>query len=174
MAKLRKFVSYRRMERPYTRISKFRKKNYIRMTPNIKIARFEAGDAKKKFDYSLDLVSKADIQIRQEAIEAARQTSVRWIEKKLGKAPFHLKIRTYPFHILRENPLAAGAGADRMSTGMAHSFGKPIDVAAQIKEGQKMFTISVDKQFIAAAKKALERASKKMPCGFTIQINKNS
>jgi len=173
MAKLRKAVAYRTLERPYTRISKFRKKSYIRVKPHIKIARFDIGDAKKAFEYSVDLISQAGIQVRQEAIESARQTSVRLMEKKLGKMPFHLKIRIYPYHILRENPLAAGAGADRMSTGMAHSFGKPIGVAAQIKKGQKVFTISVDRQFVDVAKQALKRASKKMPCSFTIRINRN-
>ena len=103
---MRKSVAYRRIERPYTRVSKFRKKAFVRMTPHRKIARFEIGE-NKKFEYTLNLNSKADIQIRQEAIESARQTSVRLLEKTLGKAGYFLKIRIYPFHILRENPLAA-------------------------------------------------------------------
>ena len=60
-----------------------------------------------------------------------------------------------------------------MSTGMAHSFGKPIGIAAQIKEGQTLFTLNVDKPNIAVAKQALERASKKLPCSCRISIVEN-
>jgi large subunit ribosomal protein L10e len=173
MARIRKFVSYRSMERPYTRVSKFKKKSFVKSGAPRKIVRFDFGEANRKFEYSLDLIPKSSIQIRQEAIEAARQTSNRLLEKNLGKAGFHFKIRVYPYHVLRENPLAAGAGADRMSTGMAHSFGKPIGIAAQVKAGQKMFTLSVEKPHIEIAKKALQRAARKMPCSFSIQVTQN-
>ena len=143
------------------------------MDPHIKIVRFDFGDPNKQFDYSLDLIPKAAIQIRQEAIESARQTSNRLLEKKIGKTDFHFKIRIFPYHVLRENPLAAGAGADRMSTGMQKSFGKPIGVAAQVRKGQKIMTLSVNKEHLDVAKEALKRASKKMPCSFYIQTNVN-
>ena len=39
MAKIRKFCAYRRTKRPYTRISKYRKKAFIRTNPNIKITK---------------------------------------------------------------------------------------------------------------------------------------
>lgn len=173
MARLRRFRAYRGLKRPYTRVSKFRKKSFIRMSPNIKIARFDTGDAKKKFEYSLHLTPKKSIQIRQEAIEAARQTSNRLLEKNLGKLGFHFKIRIFPFHVLRENPLASGAGADRMSTGMQKSFGKPIGIAAQVKTGQEIFTVSVDKANRNVAKLALTRAAKKLPCSFSIKTVEN-
>ncbi len=64
MARLRKFAAYRKVERPYTRISKFRKKSFIRASPNLKIVRFEMGDPRKKFNYTLELVSKTDLQGR--------------------------------------------------------------------------------------------------------------
>lgn len=173
MAKLRRFRAYRRLERPYTRVSKFRKKSFIRMSPNIKISRFDGGDLNKKFEYSVHLLPKESIQIRQEALESARQTSNRLLEKSLGKVGFHLKIRVFPFHILRENPLASGAGADRMSTGMQKSFGKSIGIAAQVKQGQKIFTISVDRANTNVAKAALTRAGKKLPCSFSIKTVEN-
>ncbi len=138
------------------------------MNPPKKIVRFDMGDAKGTFDSEFSLSPKASLQIRQEAIEAARQTMVRALERTLGKTGFHLKIRKYPFHILRENPLAAGAGADRMSTGMKKSFGKPIGVSLQIKEGEKLFTVRVPKQHEATARLALKRAQMKLPCSCTI------
>ncbi|HII72249.1 TPA: 50S ribosomal protein L16, partial [Candidatus Woesearchaeota archaeon] len=109
-------------------------------------------------------------QIRDNAIEAARQTANRLVVKKLGKTGFKMKIRTYPHHILRENPLASGAGADRMSTGMKMSFGKPIGIAARIMKGQTIMELNVPKQNVAVAKEALKRAGSKFPCGVTIEV----
>ena len=170
MAKLRRFTAYRRLERPYTRISKYTKKNYVKYNPGSKISRFETGNMQKSFEAAFDLVSKSAIQIRQEALESARMSSNRLLEKRLGKGGFRLKLRVYPFHVLRENPLASGAGADRMSTGMKQSFGKTIGCAAQVKKGQVVITAFADKNNSAVARLALERASKKLPCGFTIQM----
>ncbi len=175
MAKLRKWVSYRAIERPYTRISKFRQKNYVRVRPNMVISRFNMGDTKKDvftFPLVLDLVSKNSLQIRHNAIESARQTSNRILEKELGKIGFHFKIRLFPHHILRENPLASGAGADRMSTGMQASFGKPVSSAAQVRVGQPLFTIGVPKDKLDVAKRALQRAATKLPCSCQIKIIK--
>ena len=85
MAKLRRFRSYRPLERPYTRVSKFKKKSFVRMNPARKVTRFDMGEAGKEFGYTLDLIPKDSLQIRQEAIESARQTSIRLLEKKLAK-----------------------------------------------------------------------------------------
>ncbi|MBI2134134.1 50S ribosomal protein L16 [Candidatus Woesearchaeota archaeon] len=170
MAKLRKGVSYRTIERPNTRISKFKAKSFVRMTPNIKIIRFDMGEPGKPYDYVLSLIPKSSIQIRQEALESARMTGLRILEGALGKSGYHFKIKTFPYHILRENPLASGAGADRMSTGMQKSFGKPIGVAAQVREGKPLFQISVNRENVQIAKKALHRSLTKLPCSFTIDI----
>jgi large subunit ribosomal protein L10e len=174
MARIRKFVSYRRIERPYTRISKYKEKSYIRMSPNLRVVAFETGSPQKKFQYTLKLISKADLQIRDNALESAKQTSNRLLEKDIGTSSYHLKIKPYPHHVMRENPIAAGAGADRFSTGMKKSFGKPIGVAAQIKKGQTIFQVSVNKTNLGIAKTALTRASKKLPCSCSIQIAQNS
>ncbi len=173
MARLRRFRSYRPIERPYTRISKFKKKSFIRMSPPRKVTRYDMGDGAKEFSHTLDLVPKDTLQIRQEAIESARMTSIRLLEKKLAKNAFHFKIRKYPYHILREKSLAMGAGADRVSTGMQKPFGKPSGVAVQLKAGDRFFTVQVDKPALETAKLALERASKKMPCSFSIIVSEN-
>lgn len=170
MARLRKFVAYRRIKRPYTRTSKYKAKAYIRMTPNVKIVRFNSGDANRDFKFTLSLLSKSDLNIRDNAIESARQTSNKLLESYLGLNGFHLKVKVYPYHVIREHALASGAGADRFSSGMAHSFGKPAGLAARIKKGQAIFQVSVDKENLGVAKQALERASKKIPCSCSIQI----
>ncbi len=173
MAKLRKGVSYRKIERPYTRISKFLNQSFIRMKPHIKIVRFQMGETSRNFKYTLNLIPKVSIQIRQESIESARMTGLRHLEGTLGKAGYHFRIKCYPHHILRENPLASGAGADRMSTGMQKSFGKPIGIAAQVMKGEPIFQISVEKENILVAKEALHRALTKMPCSFWIEVEEN-
>lgn len=170
MAKLRTFVSYRNLKRPYTRTSKFKAKSYIRMTPNVKVVRFDTGDPGKEFPFTLNLVAKAALNIRDNALESARMTSNKLLESFLGVKGFHLKVKVYPYHVLREHSLAAGAGADRFSSGMAHPFGKPIGVAARVSKGQTIFQVRVDKQNLGVAKQALERASKKLPCACMIQV----
>ena len=165
MARIRKFKAYQNLERPYTRISKFTKKNFVRGgRPNMKIIKFDMGNTKGKFDSIVKLNSKKSMNIRHNALESARMTSNRLLEKTLLKA-YHMKIKVYPFHVLRENPLAAGAGADRMSTGMKKSFGKVIGCAARVREGQTLIEVRVNKDDVKVAKEALKRAAKKFPCG---------
>ncbi|MBN1157546.1 50S ribosomal protein L16 [Candidatus Woesearchaeota archaeon] len=173
MAKLRKFVSYRRPERAYTRRSKFREKSYIKANPVLKVVRFNMGDPNKKFDYTLHLISTIGMQIRHNAIEAARQTSNKILEEDAGKNGYFMRIRIYPHHILRENPLASGAGADRMSTGMQLSFGKPIGAAARIRSGQILFEISVNKEHLGVGKEAMRRIKHKIPCKTTLRTIEN-
>jgi len=135
----------------------------------MKIVRFDMGNPKGKFNTIIKLISNRSMNIRHNAIESARMTSNRVLEKVLAKQ-YHMKIKIYPFHVLRENPLAAGAGADRMSTGMKKSFGKAISSAARVKEGQTLIEIRVDKEHTKLAKEALQRAAKKFPCSCKISV----
>lgn len=162
MAKIRKAVSYRRLERPYTRKSKYRKKNYVRASPHNSIVKYTMGNAQKEFPLTLELVSNADIQLRHNCIESARKSSIKFLEEKLGKN-FRFQIRMFPHHVLRENPLASGAGADRMSTGMTQSFGKPIGIAAQVRKGKAIMDLAIDEKDAATGTIALKRAQYKFP-----------
>ena len=172
MARLRKFAAYRRLDRPYTRVSKYKKKSYVKALPRHIIVRFVMGNLKKNFKYTFELKSKDDLNIRHNSIESARQSSNRLLEKELGKE-YRLQIVVFPHHILRENPVAAGAGADRFSTGMSHNFGKPHTVAARVKKGQTIFKLSVDKGKIGIAREALKRIQHKLPCGCLVEMTEN-
>ncbi len=164
MVKIRKFSAYQKLERPYTRVSKFTNKNYVRGGfPHQKITRFEMGDPRKSFELTLHLIGQRSMNIRQNALEAARMSSNRVLESKLG-SNYHLKIKVFPFHVLRENPMATGAGADRMSQGMTLSFGKPIGSAARVREGQELIQLRLNKEHLGLGKEALQRAAKKLPC----------
>ena len=170
MVKLRKFAAYQSLERPYTRVSKYTKKNFVRGGfPNLKIIKFDMGEANKKYDFTLKLNSCKSMNIRHNSLESARMTSNRLLEKTIGKA-YHLKIKVYPFHLLRENPLASGAGADRMSTGMKKSFGKVIGSAARVKEGQTLVELRINKANLKLGREALSKAAKKIPCSCKIIV----
>lgn len=171
MAKLIRAVAWRRLERPYTRKSKYRRLNFVRSVPHNKIVKFVMGDARKDFPVKVYLRAGSDIQLRHNALESARTSANRYLEKHLGKKGFQFKIRVYPHHILRNNPLAAGAGADRMSTGMARSFGKVVGIAARVKKDQIILEVGCEKEHIKVVKEALRRAYNKFPITCKIDVN---
>ncbi|MBW3010985.1 50S ribosomal protein L16 [Candidatus Woesearchaeota archaeon] len=173
MARQRKGVAYRALERPYTRISKFNKKQFTRGNPHINISQFEMGNKTKKFPFCVDLIAEDNLQIRHTSMESARQASNRYLEKNLGKEGYHFKFKIYPHHILRENPLASGAGADRMSTGMKKSFGKTIGKAAQVKKGKQIICIGVEEKHTKVAKRAMTLAKNKLACKYSIKVYPN-
>ncbi|MBU0457217.1 MAG: 50S ribosomal protein L16 [Nanoarchaeota archaeon] len=171
MAKLRKFAAYQKLERPYTRISKYTKQNYVRGGfPHMKVIKFDMGSPEKEYDTVIKLNVCKSMNIRHNALESARLVSNRFLEKSLGKN-FHLRVRVYPFHVLRENPLASGAGADRMSTGMKKSYGKSISSAARMKEGQAVLELRINKEHFKIGKEALSRSAKKLPCSCKVVAN---
>ena len=161
---LRKGIAYRHLERPYTRKSRVKSKGYIKTVPHTKIVKFQMGNLQKKFSYKLALVSKENVQVRDNAIEAARMTINRILEAKLGKNNYFFRIRVYPHHILREHKMLTGAGADRLQCGMKLSFGRPVGIAAQLKEGDEIFEIGVEKNGIEIAKTAFNSIRSKLPC----------
>ncbi|MFH1451888.1 MAG: 50S ribosomal protein L16 [archaeon] len=166
---LRKSSAYtKRKVRPYTRKSKKRVKSYIKTIPNSRIVKFKMGDIKgfdnKKYPIIIEVSSKEKVQLRDNAIEAVRQYLNRFIQTKIGKE-FYLEVKIYPHHILRENKMLTGAGADRMQTGMSRSFGKAVGRAALIKPGQAMYIIGVktQKQEIEA-RKLIRSIKSRLPC----------
>ena len=127
MAKLRPASCHRRIKRAYTRTSKYRKLSYIKGAPLHKIIHFDSGNKRyEMFPKTIILKSTVSMNLRHNAIEAARIVATRTLSRVLGKMDFGLKLRVFPHHIIRENPIAMGAGADRMSQGMRSAFGKTI------------------------------------------------
>jgi len=159
---LRPAKCYRKIERPWTRQSQRKpKKGFVKGVPESKIHRFEVGD--KNFPLVMFLVAKSPVQIRHNALEAARVNANKVLETNIGKIGYFLKIRVYPHHVMRENPLATGAGADRFQTGMRQAFGKPIGMAAQIKSGQKIIEVRGPEGKESILRSALKRAASKLP-----------
>jgi len=119
------------------------------------------GDRKGSYDTALYLVARQSVQIRDNALEAARIVSTKFLETKLG-TNFFMKILIYPYQVIREHSIAQGAGADRFSQGMRRNFGHPVGTAAIVKKGQKIFMIRVAKQNVELAKTALKKAGLKI------------
>ena len=166
---LRKFSCYRRVKRAYTRHSKFKKKGFIKVVPPNKITKFDFGILKPDFNQRVDLLSKEKMQVRSNALESARTIAHRNLNNDVGEGNYYLKVRVYPHHILRENKMLVGAGADRMQTGMSHSFGRPIGIAAQIKKGQPLISCYTTEKFVNIAKKAMESATTRLPGKYQIR-----
>jgi large subunit ribosomal protein L10e len=166
MAALRKGHCYTPLDRPYSRKSKVRSKGYIKAIPPKKLAKFvmgdNAGQISGKYPYTLSLIMLEPIQLRDNAIESGRQHALRNLDEKL-KGNFYFTVPAYPHQILREHKMLTGAGADRMQTGMAHSFGKPGGVAARIKANGRVFCISCVKEAVPIVRGILEEVRPKLP-----------
>ncbi len=63
---------------------------------------------------------------------------------------------------------ATGAGADRISSGMRHAYGKNVGLAARVNPGQKVMSVYTNKANALKAKEALRKASMKLPSPCTI------
>jgi large subunit ribosomal protein L10e len=172
MAKLRKFICYKQLDRPNTRKSKYRSKSFVRGIPACRVVKFNFGNLVSSFTHRVDLISKEALQVRDNALESGRQAATRALEKNLGKSGFRLQVRPYPHHIIREHALASGAGADRFSTGMAHSFGKPAGIAARLKEGQIVLSAYVNESSIPVARAAMKKANTKLPFKIGVMTTK--
>ena len=171
---LRKGSVYsKRYARPFTRVSKKRTKSYIKTVPNSQIVKFKMGDIKGfdkgEYQVQLHIVSKENCQVRDNSIEAVRQFLNRFLQVKLGKE-FYLAVPIYPHHILRENKMLTGAGADRMQTGMSRSFGKTMGRAALVKPGQTMYIIGVkDAKAEVEARKLIKSVKSRLACKTSVQ-----
>ena len=151
----------RQIERPFTRQSRRNpRKSYVVGVPFPKTHQFEMG-TRGSYNLAVYGLSKQHIQIRDNALEAARIVATKYLEKTLG-TNFFMKILVFPHHVIREHSIAQGAGADRFSQGMRRNFGHPIGTAVQAKKGQRLIMLQVNKENFEVAKKALKKIGLKI------------
>ena len=100
----------------------FTRREYTGGVPNNRILRYHMGNRKRAetggFPITLELTADNACQIRDSALESARQVANSTIREDAGAMGYALRMHTYPHQILRENKQATGAGADRVSQGM--------------------------------------------------------
>jgi len=147
------------------------RKEYMGGVPNIRITNFNVGDVRGDFPVEVVMVSRELCQVRHNALEAARITANRVLAKR-GPMSYHLKVLVYPHVVLRENKIATGAGADRVSQGMRAAFGKGVGLAARVRPGTKLLLIRTTPQNYDMAKEAMRKARMKMPTPTRIVVQK--
>jgi large subunit ribosomal protein L10e len=174
---LRPAKCYRRVKsRPYTRRAhRVAKKAFIRGVPGPKIRIFDMGNkSKREWRIGIDLVAKREVQVHHNQLEAARTTVFRPLNRKVGRQNFFFRIRAYPHHVLRENAMATGAGADRFQQGMRNAFGKPIGTAARLEKGKVLMSIYVDdERFVPVAKEAYHTAVNKLSGDYSVRVRED-
>ena len=156
----------------YTRVAKNPQDSFITGIPGSKIVHFNMGNRSGEFNTEISIICNEKVQIRHNAIEAARISANRHLERKIGVSSYMFKVRIYPHHVMRENVMATGAGADRVQSGMRRSFGKPMGVTARVNKNQLVFSVYVDKteDAIVDVKRALYLAIRKLPGSLSIVI----
>merc|ERR1712179_130555 len=100
-------------------------------------------------------------QLGSECLEAGRIVINKFMVLRTGKEGFHIRVRAHPFMVLRQNKMLSCAGADRLSSGMRHAFGKPLGIAARINIGQVIFSLRTKLEHKDKAVEAMRRASYK-------------
>mmetsp|Transcript_10553 Transcript_10553/g.14888 ORF Transcript_10553/g.14888 Transcript_10553/m.14888 type:complete len:218 (+) Transcript_10553:58-711(+) len=128
----------------YQKNKPYIKSRYCRGVPESKIKIYDVGNKKAPVDlfpFVAHLVCDEKQQISSEALEACRVAVNKYLTKHVGKDAYHIRMRAHPFHVLRANKMLSCAGADRLSSGMRHSYGKPIGVSARVNIGQVLLSV---------------------------------
>ena len=119
------------------------RKNFIKALPRTSLLIFNMGARSKAFDLVFNLNAKSDVQLRSNALEAARQAANKYLEREIPNN-YSMRVVTYPHNVIREKKFATGAGADRVSQGMTLSFGRPSSVAARVCAGNTVIEVKAN------------------------------
>jgi len=167
---IRKALAYsKRRITSYTRKSrKVKNLNYIKAVPNQKVTKFNMGQIKRfedgDYKNTIKIVSLMNIQIRDMALEAARQYLNNQLTRKLVDN-YYFACKPYPHQVLRENKtFSGGSKGERVQSGMAHSFGTTMYRAAVVKIGAPIFIIGyTNKKDTDFIRKLCKSVSSKLP-----------
>lgn len=148
----------------------YTRREYMGGVPASRLSQFDMGNKSGEFPVVLTLKVKNRVQIRHTALEAGRIAANKMLSGEAGAGNYHLKVRAYPHCVLRENKLATGAGADRVSSGMRNAFGKNVSTAARLERNQAILTVRVSSDKANVAKTALWKASMKFPTPCYVEV----
>lgn len=146
------------------------RKSFVKSMPHNAMSLYFMGNAKGKYEVVSDMVCAEKVLLRDNAIEAARQAINKLLEKSLPNA-YTFKVLVFPHNVIRENKMIAGAGADRLQSGMAHPYGRPTERGAQIKPGQILFSIAYMVKDADVIREAYRRARCKMSGKWNIVVS---
>ena len=171
MAVKRKASAYsKRIPVVNTRRSKKQQLSYVKTVPPQKIVKFNMGNPlgfeQGKFNIKITLLTEENIQIRDFALEAVRQSLHKDLTKLLTLKNYFLRCNTYPHNILRNNRIySGGSKGERIQTGMSKSFGSSEGRASTLKKGSPIFTAYFsDENNIPKIKAFFKKVTPKLPC----------
>lgn len=144
------------------------RKSFVKGAPHPRVRQYNMG-TDKRFELEIELVPEQAIQLRDNAIEAARQAANKYLEKTLVDDYF-LQVVAYPHLVVREHAALGVAGADRISKGMKRAFGKPKGRLARVRAGDAVFRARIFKKDLHVLKEALRRAQSKMSGSYALII----
>ena len=178
MAVTRKALAYsKRKPVVNTRKSRIQQKSYIKAVPTQKIVKFNMGDVKGfesgKYEYMITLSTEENIQVRDMALEAVRQTIHKDMTVLFQKNYF-FRCNCYPHNITRNNRVfSGGSKGERIQTGMSKSFGSPEGRTAVIRKGKAIFTAYFSgEDYISQVRGFFKKACPKLPCATRIVVEK--
>merc|ERR1711976_858669 len=151
------------------------KSRYNRGVPDPKLRIYDVGNKKAKYDQlpvAVHLVSDEREQLTSEALEAARITCNKYMNKCCTKDYYHMRIRIHPWHVLRINKMLSCAGADRLQSGMRNAWGKAYAKACRVKIGDPLISVRTLPKNIPHVLQALRRAKMKFPGRQKIAISR--
>ena len=168
---IRKALSYSKKRiTAYTRKSmKVKNKNFIKAVPNQKVTKFNMGNVPKlqrgEFKHYMKIYSMMNVQIRDMALESARQFLNNQLTRLLIDN-YSLLCKPYPHQVIRENKtFSGGSKGERVQSGMAHSFGTTMYRSAVVKIGKPIYIIAYsDMKNTNKIRELCKSASAKLPC----------
>ena len=158
-----------------TRHSKKQQYSYIKVVPPQKVVKFNMGNIQDfeagKFNIKLTLSTQENIQIRDLALEATRQSLHKDLSNFLVKNYF-LRCNVFPHNVLRNNRVFSGASkGERVQTGMTLSFGTSEGRAAVVKKGGPVFTVYFNGvQNLPKVRLFFKKVLSKLPCKTKVSV----
>jgi large subunit ribosomal protein L10e len=154
----------------WTRFSKRKpRKSFVKAMPHMAIQITSMGAVHGDYTHTVELVAKDALQVRDNALEASRQAANKFLEAKIPLG-YHLFLRVYPHHVVREIKMVFGAGADRIQKGMKHAWGKPSERVARIRPNLPIFTARCVEKDLGLMGEAFRRAKAKLPGRYAVRI----
>jgi large subunit ribosomal protein L10e len=159
-----------------TRRSKKQQLSYIKTIPPQKIVKFNMGDYQGwesgKYKIKVVLSTQENIQIRDFALEAIRQSIHKDMTKLLTQKHYFFRCNVYPHNILRNNRIfSGGSKGERVQTGMKKSFGSSEGRAATIKKGSPIFTLYFNgEEHLPNVRKFFKKVTPKLACKAKVKV----
>jgi large subunit ribosomal protein L10e len=137
------------------------RKSFVKSMPHNALTQFVMGNLKGEYEAKAELIAAERTMIRDNALESSRQAINKYLEKVLPNG-YRFRVLIFPHNVIRENKMIAGAGADRLQSGMAHPYGRPSERGAMIKPGQPLFRVKYMAKDAETVNVAFRRAKCKL------------